>query len=257
MNNTWKQLEQSLRNNHPSLNLQTNPVLVAELCPTHTAEVLKQYCFLPAYIVNFLAKGFGRLKREGWRNTAKELMRNIQEETGSRTEGQVHYDILVRAIENELGLRVAGAVPCAATLNFLEQVRIALHNRESAFAAGVLYALEDSAVPELTIVATTINRSTLGEPVIDLKSMTAPEASRRIKSKVVREYSLQDFFTLHILDFEKGHQSRLKAAIQADLAKVKLPEPQMEQIQLGFEHTLYLMDAWWTSLSKIPLPVGP
>lgn len=248
-NTTWQNTTHSLANNHPSMSLTLNPVLAANLSTQQVISVLKQYCFLPAYIVQFLTKGMDRCRKCGYSNIVTELERNIAEEQGSRTQGQVHYDILVDGIQRELGVNTTEAKANKETVVFLNGIEGALGHPCAEFAIGTLYALESSAVPELLVVASVINKLRENDqPVVDLQAMTSVQASRQAKWKVGK-YSLQDFFTLHILDFEKGHESRLRTNIQADSANMKASTDWPVLFEAGFEHTLQLMDDWWDELS--------
>jgi len=118
----------------------------------------------------------------------------------------------------------------------------------------MIYALEASAVPELTTVGKIINCQA-GREAIKLLGANNPSSLRRIVETEV--YSLEDFFFLHIHDFERAHESRLKSAITADFSTDSTKEYAWRQFICGSYETWNFMDQWWEALSQIPLPVGP
>lgn len=245
-NNHWTATELILHS-HPSLQLSDNFVLKAQLNRDQLAFVLGQYSWLPKVIVQFLSKGIERLKQ--FPAIHAELKRNRAEELGSRTFGKVHYNILCAALQNEVGLNIATQnLPCIpATKTFLETISEILENGNQANVAGAIYALESSAVPELLVVAAVIN---CYQPnTINLQHMQTAGSIRKVKGSA--NYTLNDFFVLHIQDFEKGHESGLRKAVTKDFAN-----EHWYDFNESFETVLNAMDAWWLSLSKIPLPVG-
>jgi hypothetical protein len=103
----------------------------------------------------------GATRLRDWKKVKAELERNVGEELGTRTDGLSHYVILKSALLKELGLDVSDACPSNSTEHFLDSVRQELAGRPAAFVAGMLYGLEASAIPELTIVAEIINEYAL------------------------------------------------------------------------------------------------
>jgi hypothetical protein len=239
-------LEGSLNHKHPSMSLERNPVLAGvQDNASSTSElryVLAQYSLLPAEIVTLLS--IGRKRLEEWTEVKEELDRNIGEEMGSRTKNLSHYAILRDALVEELSLDVSAAAPSPGTARFLDAVRTGLTNDDEPFVAGVLYALEASAVPELTIVAKLINKyaASIGsKPAISMESLTErPEKTESASDK----YTLDAFFAAHLWDFEVGH----RAGLETSLAK-HLSTDDLKDFEAGFEYVLDAMDEWWGSLA--------
>lgn len=248
-----KNLELSLNHKHPSMSVKYNPVVSSVqnsiLSAIELASVLGQYSLLPAAIVGFLS--IGRRRLEEWTEVKKELDKNIGEEKGSRTADLPHYAILKTALLTELDLDVSGVQASASTAHFLASVKSALADeRKQAFVAGVLYGLEASAVPELTVVAKLINEyanlTGKEKPPITVESTTKSPSKPEDGSSVRDSYSLDVFFGLHLWDFEVGHRDGLETS----LAEYLKTSEEIKDFEAGFEYVLAAMDEWWVSLAQ-------
>lgn len=217
-----------------------NPVLSPSLNKAQVKFALEQYSVLPAKITRFLGKG---VKRFGtFPSLEKEMRRNLAEEQGSRTHGKVHYTILCDALKQEMGVDVTKVIANQSTENFISTVWGALCKSSETYAAGVLYALEASAAPELIIVAKILNR--LEANIIDIPAMQDGSATRKVNRAA--DYNLSDFFVLHIHDFEKGHESGFRNAVNKDFS-----DNATEEFYAGFRLTLTAMATWWKELSEL------
>ena len=248
---SWGRLAESLQFEHDSMSERDNPVLVllqrGGLTAKELGNILAQYSLLPATIVEFLATGASQLKI--WPDVRGELERNMREELGSRTDGQSHYEILKAALLSELGLDVTETCATNCTSEFLSLIRKGLLEESPDFIAGGVYALEASAIPELTIVACLINEyarlTELPNEPIDLFPLQSLKRDINRYVGVNDKYSLNSFFASHLLDFEVGHRNGLAAAVQ----KYVGPED-IEGFEAGFEYVLDAMDRWWQALAQ-------
>ncbi len=201
---------------------------------------LAQYTFLPAHIVELLSTA--RLRLRTWSGVAAELSRNICEELGSRTQGLSHYEILATGLLAELQLDIRSANPQPCTRLFLEDLDSLMANETALVAAGAVYALEDSAVPELEVAAEVINgyADRIGRPApIDFSAAASGERATSIPI-------LGAFFRMHIYDFEVGHRSRLAAELS-----VHLPTAAEESLfEQGYLRTLCAMSTWWADIAE-------
>lgn len=235
--------DQSLRSKHPSMRDDLNPVLGAlrRSCIGKTAveSILTEYSSLPACIAQFLSLGIERLR--AWPRTATELTRNLGEELGSRTNDISHYQILKDCLMHELELNLDSPTPKEPTARFLQQVRTGLSFRSIPFTAGVLYGLEASAVPELTVVGHILNAyAALTNRVAPITWTQQEDASWFSNS------SLNNFFVMHLYDFEVGHKDGLTSSLAADVRA----KAEIEELSRGFEYLLDAMDQWWDSLAS-------
>lgn len=236
-------------NRHAAFDEQRNPVLARiknkPVGAGDVAKVLRQYSLLPATIVEFLKIGETRLFE--WQTVREELQRNIGEELGSRTKGQTHYEILNTSANRELGLLLSDAVSTADTDKFLNQIRQDLFVQPHSYTAGMLFALEASAIPELTVVAHVINKyaELIGnvENPITLSEQDWKNAAG--SSGVTSHYTLNGFFAAHLFDFEIGHKDRLAHTLEN---YIRTPH-EMAGLQEGFESVLCIMDRWWEDLA--------
>jgi uncharacterized protein DUF3865 len=207
------------------------------------SSILAQYCFLPATIVEYLSWGIRR--SSALPAVREELHRNRSEELGSRTAGISHFQMLQNSLRLELDLELGVIPPGEETLDFLDAIRDGLVNYSPSYAVGVIYGLEDSAVPELSIVAEAINRLAILKGL--RQPITYPTVARHRSDHQNRpmNYSLDEFFALHLLDFEVGHQSRLEHAVGEYLGT----SISITDFEGGFEQTLRHMDEWWLQLA--------
>jgi hypothetical protein len=237
---------------HPSMSLQHNPVLVraeeANLPGRQTQQIIGQYCWLVRMIVRYLE--MSRMRNNHRPATAAELRRNRAEEKGSRTAGIPHSVMLRDRVNAELGFDPF-VDPNAATTQFLNAIRTRIETASPAYVAGMVYALEASATPELFVVAQLLNiyaEATGKLPVADLAAMKNVRSAKVLRSKMVSQYALSDFLVMHTVDFELGHESRLKEAIIRDGI---LDRPVNRQsFQEGYEFVLNTMDMWWEGLAQ-------
>ncbi len=234
---------------HAAFDEQRNPVLAQikhkPVMTRNVARVLGQYSLLPATIVEFLKIGETRLIE--WQTVREELQRNIGEELGSRTHGQTHYEILNTSANRELGLLLSDAVPTPGTIQFLNQIRQGLLVQPHSYAAGILFALEASAVPELTVVAHVINKyAELIGSVENPITLSEEDWKNAAGSPgTTSQYTLNGFFAAHLFDFEIGHKDRLAETLEEYIRT----SHEMAGLQKGFESVLCIMDRWWENLA--------
>jgi hypothetical protein len=248
-NESVNQLDQSLQTQYAAMSETLNPVILeldeGSLSESELGVILGQYSILPARIIEFLSLGAERLRQ--WPKVKQELERNIDEELGSRTGDRSHYDILQDALRQEVKLDIADSEPTVATHRFMENVREGLLNKPEAFVAGVIYGLEASAIPELTVVARLINQyaSLSGQIApIDLTAMAQRSSQRPTKDMGV-SFNLDTFFAMHLQDFEVGHRNGLVNSLKWYVA-----ESDCQLFEAGFEHLLNEMELWWSELAR-------
>ena len=110
--------------------------------------VIGQYSIFPKNIVSFLEFAKNKAKEMNWKNVEEEIIRNMGEELGSKSNGITHYDLLVNGVKEELGLDISNIQISESTKNFIESMKSILSNKNPYYIMGATYALEDSAVPE-------------------------------------------------------------------------------------------------------------
>ena len=189
--------------------------------------VVGQYCIFPRTIVSMLGTARDSLAAS-MPAVSVELERNIGEETGTETDGKTHYEILTKAIDDTLGLKIKQTMPTKSTKAFVSGMRSALADGNAEYIFGAVYALETTAIPELEIVRKVV------------------EKGASLKEKGLTE-QMRDFFDTHINDFEIGHQEGLRDAGR-DYIDMTKPSAKTDCIR-GFEQVMKTMDEWWTSLA--------
>jgi len=237
-------------NQHPFL--AANPVLKLiennQIDVARTTHTLAQYSILPAKIVELLARC--RKRVEMWPDVYNELSVNIGEELGSKTGGITHYRILLRRLKEELGADFENAISSPATKLFLDELFSAIASKSPSFVAGIAYALEDSATPELLRVAPMVNAfAKLIDQPLPIREETLEGKGMPIKVSTPEEGSaltLDDFWSMHVLDFEPGHRDRLAEALEKHLDQ---HSQETLEFRHGFEFVLTEMDKWWEALA--------
>ena len=245
-------LETNLKK-HKCMHLDQNPVLVGldggTISGDHGVWVLGQYCFFPARIVEILsAMAF---KLFAWPKFHAELLENVAEECGAKTGGVPNIKILTDCVRKELGVNVSQGKIGDSTKKFLDGLVDSVHSASRAFVAGMAYALEDSALPELEVVAEVVNqvlncRHDKEHRIHSHLSRDRDYARSLMKDKSPSDYTLEDFFAIHLLDIEIDHRDDLKNAIRLELDPAEVGV----ELQRGFEFVLSAMEDWWTALAE-------
>jgi hypothetical protein len=237
---SWLELQESLT--HADFLTSANPVITrlsnGSLDEEKGKETLRQYFYLVTTIVQFLTIAMVRIPVA---KVKKELKRNLGEELGSRTNNQPHQEILERLLLNELGMSVRSPWN-EETRIFISTLLLAFNTRQPRFIAGMVYALEATACPELIVVAQIINLAAKKEVVV-LESLSDRNDIQRLK-KGGEVKTLQDFLALHTLDFELGHESGLRTTLQDFI------QQDWQQFRDGYDFVLRLMHDWWHGLAK-------
>lgn len=230
--------------------LIANPVLAASANAPVVGNALVQYCRLPEVIVSLLLAARAHFPQKS--GVARELARNVAQESGRGTAGIPHVEILKLGLSRDLGIDASNVHGSVATETFIAALREGM-SRNASFALGQTFALEASAVPELAyVVGPAINayaRSLRYSPPIVAEALkedgTYPLPTLRTKAKA-RAMPMSAWFALHVRDFEVGHRDLLRVHAKTFLER----DGDAEQFRAGFINVLDLMDAWWTALAE-------
>lgn len=221
-------LSRSLINDFTSVNESKNPVAIAfpEYTYNQKLYVMVQYSTFSRYIINFLTEALYKASLEGHGPIAEEMKQNLSEELGISNMAPPHYMLLCRGFTDQLAIDLYALASSRATEIFQMGVLKAIRDGSAAHAAGVAYALESSAIPELEITRAMVFC------LFTDRRVAVPE-------------SVSSFFETHIGDFEIGHRDRLRTAC---LACLKTPLEQSD-FSGGFNRLMILMDEWWAGLA--------
>lgn len=192
----------------------------------YAARIVNEYSALVAHIVPYLAHAQYRLME--FPEIVKELDKNIGEERGSKTHGFTHQDLLIRGLKAEKKIELCSFSWKKSTNRFTFQIAVAICNQSDSFVAGVIYALEDSATPELGIIVTQL--------------LAAIPSDGTGKSEI----SLDEFVSMHTEDFEPGHRDGFADAVVGYLENGTLNS---EEFTEGFMFVMDLMETWWNELA--------
>lgn len=236
-NNTkWNEL-QSLISKQDFLSSSNTVVLLlndGRLTPKQGVEVLRQYFYLVVTIVQFLTIAMAKIPVA---KAKEELWRNLGEELGSRTGGVSHQELLEKLLSRELEINVRTGWN-VSTERFICELLLNFHLGSPRFVAGMIYALEATACPELLVVAEIINLAAQKE-VVDISKLRG-ESSEQLGEVT----TLQGFLAAHTLDFELGHESGLRSTLEEFAAE------DWKEFENGFSSVLYGMRIWWTHIFK-------
>lgn len=201
------------------------------ITPDKGMRVLQQYFYLVANIVQFLITAMVRIPNQA---VKEELRRNIEEELGSRNNGVPHQQLLEKLLRQELGIE-AREFYSEATAKFISELWAGFHTAEPYHVAGMIYALEATAKAELIMVAHLINLATERQ-VIEIAKLT--------DDSVASDSTLEGFIALHTKDFEVGHESGLRRALEEFIGDNN------NQFREGVAEVLIAMQLWWNRLAK-------
>jgi hypothetical protein len=259
--NLISSVELSLETEHQSLRIHSNPVLIGIKAHAIGRDgitwVLGQYCFFPLRIVEILGAMASCFHQ--WPEVHEELLENIGQECGACTRGRAHFLILRDCIKRELGLDFTELHPSAATTEFLDNIVNAVRRERASkeFVAGMAYAVEDSALPELKIVAELVNALWLisghDERLLSRHASKDRRYAHTLMSeKAPADYTLEDFFAVHLLAIEVDHKAGLRMAIEQFVRS----DRSAKRLHEGFEFALDEMDRWWTRLAEEGSSIG-
>lgn len=232
VDNIFARLDKALYEKFVSVNKNKNPITkkIDSLSYKQKKDVIFQYSLFPKNIISLLVTASYSLSFYGWKNVVEELIQNINEEMGIG-EGKIskyslpHYTILRKMLRVSFDKDVINIVPNKYTTNFIQKMKNVLEQNEPEIVCGAVYALEASAVPELTIVK---------ELVISSLKDIGKEPPKL----------LLDFFDWHINDIEIEHRDRLIEMVSMEINN----EVSWAMFERGFEATMSIMDAWWEGL---------
>lgn len=205
-----------------------NPVLNPEISSSSLKKIVGEYSGLIYAIVGFLSKARYRLKGDS--DIASELDNNISEERGSRTQGISHQALFSGGVLREKGIALSEMPWGETTLNFLNRIDDVLSKGSRSQVAGVAYALEATAVPELQVIEKIFSKIPSVRTPADLQT------------------GLDTFISMHINDFEPGHRDRLAVALSKYLENNTFDPRAFQQ---AFQMVLDAMDLWWAQLAKV------
>lgn len=204
--------------------LANNPALTACQKASDATIAVAEWAGLVAYIVQYLSTAKHLLRYH--LPIAMELARNIAEERGSRTGGVSHQDILTQSLKAERGISLHEHPWSDWTIGFLHSIDVLISRRGRAFVAGIIFALEASATPELLLVKRFL------------------EFLPKIGSGDV----LEKFVDSHVDDFEPSHRDNFAQVTAPYLADGTLDWTEFAR---GFLVTCDLMDTWWTGIAEV------
>lgn len=231
-NNARIQLENRMYDGFMSLSENKHVVLndLNNQSEEQLLYIVKQYAQFPRNIVSILVSAAYNFGFHGWTSFVEELRDNVFQELGGgggtiATEFGPHYSILRRELQNVFGVDVHESKPSASTTRFLDGVRHFVQ-AEPIQAAGSVFALEASAIPELGIVIKLVNH-------------LASKYEKRLTPNLVK------FFNFHLNVIEVGHRDRIITIIEGQLTE----SDNYTKFVKGYDSVLEAMDTWWTELN--------
>lgn len=232
MKSISKKLDSKLMNDFISVHRDKNPILknLSNLTFDQKLSVICQYSLFPKNIVSFLIAATYSMSYHNWKSVVVELLQNINEEMGEG-KGDIdeyhlpHYTILRKVVDEGFGFDIIDVMPSIATANFIKGVKTTLEDKNPEFVCGAVYALESSAVPELTLVK-------------ELIVNTANERELKIPQLLL------DFFDYHIDEIEIGHRDRFLTVVSQYITE----KEKWSEFEDGFNTLMQIMDDWWIAL---------
>lgn len=225
------QLENRMFDSFMSLNENKNIVLndLDNLSKEQLIYILTQYSQFPRSIISILVNAAYNFGYHGWTKFVDELRDNVFQELGGdsgniASEFGPHYSILRKELQNVFGIDISEGKPSAATISFLNSLKFFAES-EPLKAAGSLFALEASAVPELGIL-------------MKLVSNLADRDGKILTKNLVK------FFQFHMDVIEVGHRDRLIKLVEDQLTELS----NFEEFLSGYDSVLRAMDIWWSEL---------
>lgn len=233
INTISKRLNLSLLKDFVSVNDQKNPVItkIESLNYNQKLFILGQYSIFPKNIISMLVAATYSLSHDSWSHVVEELIQNINEEMGVG-DGKIakfslpHYTILRKVFQNGFDVDINNIKPIKETTDFVEGIKDVLSSNSPEIVCGAVYALESSAVPELSLV------KSIATSALDEKNQKYPSL-------------MMDFFNWHINDIEIAHRDRLLEMVEMEINTDK----GWNKFECGFRIVMDIMDIWWIKLA--------
>lgn len=207
------------------------------------AKVIGQYYGLVIEVPHYLSEMAIIADSQGWKHINRELIRNRAEEYGSRTNSIPHRSLFSRSLRKELRIEIESFERDKVTHNFLYSIMKSLLHRKPEYSLGVIYALEDTAAPELLVVGKLISQT---YPGVDVDRLSDNELAAKDRTTYAGNLSLEAFLRMHVADFELGHREGLKTAITKDLGTMLTGD-----FLKGYRSVIQSMEDWWWYLAAV------
>jgi uncharacterized protein DUF3865 len=227
LSSLFDSLRRELRS-RPGMAIDTNAVThsLNALSLDGLLHVVRNYARFPAEIVRILETG--RTALSMWPDVADELSRNIDEESGPANCSGSHFEIFRTGIIREYGFDIRDATVHHATRAFIDTIIGLVSSADEGFAAGAVYAIEASAVPEIEVLRAVLDN-----------------LSNRLNGRgLITGSPLDQFVVLHLEHFEPEHEEGLRRVLRHHLAVPGVAST----FTTGFCRTLDAMDSWWIGL---------
>jgi hypothetical protein len=230
-NNVRVILEGRMFENFDCVNIKKNIVAVNldNISNQQLSYIITQYAQFPRNIVSILVAAAYNFGYHGWTELVNELRENVFEELGGgcgeiASEFGPHYSILRKEIHNIFNIDIQSHTSSQATTKFLDEVKNIVQS-EPIIAAGGIFALEASAVPELAIITKFV-------------SHLADISNKKLTLNLV------NFFNYHINDIEVGHRDRLIKLIEDKLGD----SDNLSKFIYGYDGLLKAEENWWLGI---------
>lgn len=234
--------------NETLIHTSKNPILqLDEMDDQNIKKTLINYQEFIFRIIGILTNARNYLGT--WKEVKAELGINIAEESGRKSlpdslkylcerlgRPAKHSEILVLTVSEQFGLNITKGEIIPATHEFLYRLENCFRIdpmfpplREE-YSAGVVYALETTAIPELEVLEILVRRLE--------KILPGPVS--------LENSSLYAFLKLHLDVVEQDHSDGL---VNAMASHINTPE-RTTAFENGFDYVVEIMEKWWTDLTK-------
>jgi hypothetical protein len=213
---------------YASVNPSSNPIAnsLHNLSSDQLVFLVGQYSWFSKTIGSLLLDAFYVTMSAGWLDIGNELKQNISEELDICNDKLPHYVLLRLGIKEGLEIDISSVKQSPATETFLLGLRDCVNNPDPAYVSGASYALESSAVPELVMVYSWVQKL-FGDI-----------------AKAIPDH-IRLFFESHIQEIEILHKGRLGIVCSRYISQAH-----QDQFSMGFKSILQIMDQWWNSLES-------
>lgn len=212
-----------------ALTVESNPITVniEAFSDSQLAFIITEYAGFSQEAIHMLLDAM--IRSHNWPQLYAEIQENIDEEKGKDTQGVPHLEIMRQGYRIDLGIETEEKDYSEITTAFLRDMRKIFNNKDNAFLAGALLALEGTAIYEFHILDKIIK-----------------EYDRR-KGSGLLEKSVDTLTNLYIdghKDFEIGHEAHLREAISPYIHRDNI-----HKLVKGYLNVCFIMNLWWEQLA--------
>jgi len=222
----FQELKRIQRETFTALEPEGNPILchMNEWTAEQLAFVIVEYSGFSNEAIHMLVDAM--IRNHDWPLLRQEILHNIEEEQGLKTEAIPHLEIMRQGYRLDLGIETDYVNYSPVTTEFISQMRSIFKHDDNAFSAGALLAFEGVAINEFKILDHFVRKY------------------KELKGSDLKTGSLTNLYIDGHKDFEIEHEDDLRRAVAPYITAENI-----HRFVRGYLSVCVTMNTWWDKLA--------